>query len=58
MIVYGPVARVPMTPARPLLEVLAEHVAQVKADRELAADVAAGRVCGQHDRPRPCLECA
>lgn len=26
--------------------------------RWLAAEVAAGRVCGDHDRPRPCQECA
>lgn len=78
----------PPAPARPLLEVLGEHVDQVRADREaarrqaleqlaehalpadapgawirnaidaeLAADVAAGRACGDHDRPTPCSEC-
>lgn len=36
-----------------------EHTAAgiVLAD-EVAALVALGRACGQHDRPLPCLECA
>lgn len=24
----------------------------------IAAEVAAGRACGSHDRPLPCVECA
>lgn len=35
----------------------AAYVAEHVPDAYLATEVAAGRACGQHDRPRPCLEC-
>jgi hypothetical protein len=51
---------------RQALEQLAQHALPADApgawirnaiDQELAADVAAGRACGDHDRPTPCSEC-
>lgn len=35
----------------------AAYVAEHVPDAYVAAEVAAGRACGQHDRPRPCPEC-
>lgn len=34
-------------------------LARVELDRRrLERDIAVGKVCGDHERPRPCLECA
>lgn len=35
----------------------AAYVAEHVPDAWLDAEVDAGRACGQHDRPLPCLEC-
>lgn len=35
----------------------AAYVAEHVPDAYVAQEVAAGRACGQHDRPLPCLEC-